>query len=182
MIAFVATGLVLLCKRTLRRRTAVGLALSLLAIAIWYVPHLSELHAVSADPGRAQIHTTWLASAPIDQILVPALLWISAIVLVPGVVWLPIILALVMLMASGPLARDRRALLLLSAGTVASIAVLWITQTYVVPRYLSFLLVPLFILLASGMSDVLAICATAPCLSARLSASSSLASSAFDSS
>ena len=154
-IAFIATGLVLLSKRTLRRQTGAGLALSLLAIAGWYAPHLGELHAVSGDPGRAQIHTAWLVTAPIDQILVPALLWIDAIVLVPGVVWLPIVLAVVILMASSPLARDRRALLLLSAGTVASIAVLWITQTYVIPRYLSFLLVPLFILLASGMSDVL---------------------------
>ena len=136
-IAFVATGIVLLYKRTLPRQTGAGLALSLLAIALWYSPHLGKLHAVSADHGRAQVHTTWLVSAPIDQIVVPALLWIDGVVLVPGVVWLPIILAIVMLMASSPLARDRRVLLLLSAGTVASIAVLWITQTYVVPRYLT---------------------------------------------
>jgi hypothetical protein len=155
VIAFVAMGLVLLSKRPLRGQTGIGLVLSLVAIAAWYAPHLRELHAVSTDSGRAQIHTAWLVTAPIDQILVPALLWIDAIVLVPGVVWLPVVLAAVMLMASGPLARDRRALLLLSAGTLASIAVLWITQTYVVPRYLSFLLVPLFLLLASGMSDVL---------------------------
>ena len=154
-IAFVATGVVLLGKRTLRRRTGAGLALSLLAIGLWYAPHLGELQAVSADSGRVQIQTAWLVSAPIDQILVPALLWIDGIVLVPGVVWLPIVLGVVMLMASSPLARDRRALLLLSAGTVASIVVLWIAQTYVVPRYLSFLLVPLFILLASGMGTVL---------------------------
>jgi hypothetical protein len=154
-VAFVATGLVLLGNRTLRRRTAVGLTLALVAIALWYTPHLGALQAVSRDSGRAQIHTTWLWSAPIDQILVPALVWIDGIVLVPGVVWLPIVLAAVLLMASGPVARDRRALVLLSAGTVATILVLWITQTYVVPRYLSFLLVPLFILLASGMGEVL---------------------------
>lgn len=154
-IAFVATGLVLLGKRNLRRRTGIGLALSLLAIVVWYAPHLSELQTVSADSGRAQIQTTWLVTAPIDQILVPALLWIDGIVLVPGVVWLPVVLAVVVLMASSPLARDHRALLLLSAGTVASVVALWIAQTFVVPRYLSFLLVPLFILLASGMSTVL---------------------------
>jgi hypothetical protein len=154
-IAFLATGLVLLGNRAIRRRTAAGLTLALVAIALWYVPHVSALRAVSQDSGRAQIHTAWLLTAPIDQVLIPALIWIDGIVLVPGVVWLPVVLAVVVLMASSPLARERQALLLLSAGTVASIGVLWIAQTYVVPRYLSFLLVPLFILLASGVSDVL---------------------------
>jgi hypothetical protein len=154
VVAFVATGLVLLGNRSLRRRTAAGLALALVAIALWYVPHLGALQAVSQDSGRAQIQTMWLLSAPIDQILIPALIWIDGIVLVPGVIWLPIVVAVLVVMASSPIARERRTLLLLSAGTLASVAVLWLAQTFVVPRYLSFLLVPLFILLASGMSTV----------------------------
>ena len=163
-IAFVATGVVLLRDRDVRRRLGVGLALSLIAIAAWYVPHAAQLQAVSQDSGRVQIHTAWLATAPIDQIVIPALVWIDAIALIPGLVWLPVVLALVVLMASSPLARDRRQLLLLTAGTVATIAILWLAQTYVLPRYLSFLLVPLFILLATGAASVLGRLRTRPAI------------------
>jgi hypothetical protein len=155
VIAFVATGVVLLRDRDARRRLAVGLALSLVAIAAWYAPHIGQLQTVSQDSGRVQIHTEWLVTAPIDQVLVPALVWIDAIALIPGFVWLPVVVGLVVLMASSPLARDGRILLLLTAGTGATVVALWIAQTYVVPRYVSFLLVPLFMLLASGTASVL---------------------------
>lgn len=155
-IAFVATGVMLLSNHDIQRRLATGLALSLIAIGLWYAPHVNELHAVSQDSGRVQIHSTWVVTAPIDQIVVPALVWIDGIALVAGFLWLPIVLALVALMASSPLARDRRVVLLLSMGAVATVVVLWVAQTYVIPRYLSFLLVPLFVLLASGMAAVLA--------------------------
>ena len=43
---------------------------------------------------------------------------------------------------------------MLCAGLVATILVLWITRAYVIPRYVSFLLVPAFVLLASGASSI----------------------------
>jgi hypothetical protein len=61
----------------------------------------------------------------------------------------------VLVMASSSLARDRLPALFLCAGVVTSVVVLWIGQAYVVPRYLSFLLVPLFVLLSTGASSIL---------------------------
>ena len=151
-LAFVTTGVVLLRDRDARRPLAVGLGLSLTAIEVWYAPHLIQLQTVSQTSGRVQIHLAWLPTAPIDQILIPALVWIDGVALTPGVVWLPVVAGLLLLMAASPLARDRRLLLLLSIGPVATIVILAIAQTYVVPRYLSYLLVPLFALLASGMA------------------------------
>jgi hypothetical protein len=43
----------------------------------------------------------------------------------------------------------------LIAGPVATVVVLWIANSYVIPRYLSYLLAPLFILLATGAAATL---------------------------
>jgi len=40
-------------------------------------------------------------------------------------------------------------------GVVATIVTLWVTRTHVAPRFFSFLLVPLFILLATGIAAIL---------------------------
>ena len=57
-------------------------------------------------------------------------------------------------MAASPLARKRVPALLLTAGPVAAVVLLWVGQAYVIPRYLSYLLVPLLVLLASGMAAI----------------------------
>jgi len=41
-----------------------------------------------------------------------------------------------------------------------TVATLWVTRTHVAPRFLSFLLVPLFVLLATGLASILARFAT----------------------
>jgi hypothetical protein len=167
-LAFVAAGAVLLLDRDVPRRLGVGLALSLVAIVAWYLPHASQLQTVAQDSGRVQIRSEWLASAPIDQIVIPALVWIDGIALIPGLVWLPVVIALIALMATSPLARNRRSLLLLAAGSVMTIVTLWLAQTYVLPRYVSYLLVPLFMLLASGTASVLGRLTTRPAIARTL--------------
>jgi hypothetical protein len=59
-------------------------------------------------------------------------------------------------MACSPLARSWATALLLCSGPVATVLVLWLAQAYVIPRYLSYLVVPLFVLLATGLSALLA--------------------------
>ena len=54
-------------------------------------------------------------------------------------------------MGSSPLLRHRTTALVLASGPVVTIVALWVTDTRVVPRFLSFLLVPLFILAATGV-------------------------------
>jgi hypothetical protein len=155
-IAFLATGAVFLTVRALRRRMAIGLAASLVAIGAWYAPHIGQVRDASQIKDGVQIENLWVVTAPIDQVLLPALIWIDGTALVAGVVWLPLVLLAALVAASSPLIRARTSALVLCSGVVATIVVLWLSQAYVIPRYLSYLLVPLFVLVATGMASLLA--------------------------
>ena len=146
---------VLLFVGEVRRPTAIGLGVSLVAIVGWYAPHLGEVRSASQIEDGVQIGFPWVVTAPIDQILLPALLWIDGTALVAGVVWLPLVLLAIAVIASSPLVHDRVQALLLGSGVVVTVVTLWIAQAYVIPRYLSYLLVPLFILLATGAASIL---------------------------
>ncbi len=153
-IGFLATGAVLLLRRELRWQTLVGLIASVLAIYLWYVPHAEQVQGAAGIPDGRRISTAWLVTAPFDQILSPAFLWIEGVVLVPGALSLLLAAVAVTLMVASPLAHKRGSALILTAGPVAAIGLLWIGQAYVIPRYLSYLLVPLLVLLASGMAAI----------------------------
>jgi hypothetical protein len=154
-IAFLATGAAMLTDRDLRWRAALGLGASSLAIGAWYAPHIGEVRASAQIGDGIQIDTAWLFTAPIDQVLIPAFLWIDGTVLVSGPRWLPVVLLAALIIGSSPLVRTRQTALLLSSGVIATVVPLWLAHAYVVPRFLSFLLVPLFILLATGMAAIL---------------------------
>lgn len=154
-IAFLATGAVLLADRSLRRRVALGLAASTLAIVAWYAPHADDLLVSSEQQFGAPIPWFGVVTAPIDQILIPAVLWIEGLAPTPSLVWLPLIAAIAILLVSSPLLRERRMALILGAGVIATLVVVFATRLYLAPRFVSYLLVPLFILLASGIAHVL---------------------------
>lgn len=153
-IAFVATAATLLLVPALRRRLVVGLAVALVAIGAWYAPHVGEVGSASQIEDGLRIDTWWLWTAPIDQVLLPALIWIDGTALVAGVVWLPLVVLAAAVMAASPLLRSRTTALILISGPVVTVVVLWIARAYVVPRYLSYLLVPLFLLLATGAASL----------------------------
>ena len=155
-IAFLATGAVLLTNRDLRHRAALGLGVSILSLGAWYAPHIGEVRAAAQIEDGVQIDKLWLLTAPIDQVLIPALLWIDGTALVAGFLWLPLVLVAALIIGSSPLIRERRTALLLISGVVATVVALWLGRAYVIPRYLSFLLVPLFVLLATGMAAIFA--------------------------
>jgi hypothetical protein len=161
-IAFLATGASLLLKPRLRRPVAVGVVLSIVAIAVWYLPHVDAFGRAADLEDGVQIETLWLVSAPIDQILLPAFIWIDGTALVAGVVWLPLVVCALVLIGSSPLLRNRGMALSLLAGPIATTLALWIAGSYVIPRYLSFLLAPLLVLLATGTADVLSRLRTRP--------------------
>lgn len=149
-IGFVAASVVLLVISPRPRRVGTLVAASLVAIAAFYSPHLGEVREASQIQDGVQISTLWLLTAPLDQILLPALIWIDGTALVAGVVWLPVVLLALTVMAWSPLARRRDSALLLCSAPVATIIVLWLADAYVIPRYTSYLLVPLFVLVATG--------------------------------
>ena len=156
-IAFLATLAVLLIDRRLRWPTVAGLVASTVAIVAWYAPHLHAVQAASQlEAGAVRTTTTWVLTAPIDQIVLPALIWIDGATISASPAWLPFVLAVVLVIGSSPLLRSRDATsLILLAGPVGTIVALWLGDAFVAPRYLSFLLVPLFMLLASGAAAIL---------------------------
>lgn len=155
-IAFLATGAALLTSPQLRRRVAFGLGASILAMSAWYAPHLNELLEHSQQAYGAQISPAGVVTAPVDRILIPALLWIDSAALVAGRAWLPVVAVAALLIGSSPLLRRQEPALILSSGVVATVVVMWVARLYVLPRFLSFLLVPLFILSATGTASILA--------------------------
>ena len=154
-IAFVAIGAVLVTDVRTRSAAIVGLIASIAAVAAWYAPHIGAVHDAGQIPDGLQIAFPWVLTAPIDQILLPALIWIDGTALAAGVIWLPLVAVAVLVASASPLLRDWRAALVLCVGPLATVTVLWLEHAYVIPRYLSFLLVPSFIVVATGAADIL---------------------------
>ena len=152
--AFVGVGASLLADHRLRRSSLVGLVASLAAIVVWYAPHFGQVEESSQIPQGIQISPEWLLTAPLDQVLLPALIWIDGVVVVPGPIWLPLIGGLVAILGSSPLLRERGSALVLCAPIAVTVSALFVAHAYVLPRYMSFLLVPMFILLSSGAGSL----------------------------
>ena len=106
-IAFFATGAALLANRELRRRMVVALAGSFVLVVVWYGPHLDDLWDSSRQDYGARIGLAWVITAPIDQILIPGLIWIDETLVDPSLELLAITAALVLLVGSSPLIRSR---------------------------------------------------------------------------
>ena len=153
-IAFLATGVVLLTDSRLRRRAAVGLFFSILAISTWYGPNLDELLVSSRQVFGVRINGLEVLTAPMYHVLLPGLFLLADKKAVPGILWLAFIAVLLLPLSASPLLRTRRTALILGSGLVATCVTLWVSRTYVVPRFLSFLLVPLFVVLASGIASI----------------------------
>ena len=155
-VAFAAMGVVLLGRRAIRRPVVIGLGISLLAILAWYAPHLNDLLHSSRQEYGSRIEGAWIVTAPVDQILLPGLRWIDETLFAPGIGSLVFAVVLLTLIGSSPLLRERFIALVLVASPIAMVVALWLTHTNVAPRFFSFLLVPLFMLLASGIAAIFA--------------------------
>ena len=158
--AFAATAAILLLERKLRRRLVLGLGISLSAVLGFYAPHFGDLAESSRQEYASPIGLPWIVTAPIDQTLLPALAGIDELLIEPGVGTLLSSIVLALVLSASPLLRDSRTALILGAGVVVTMVGFWATSTNVAPRFFSFLLVPLFVLLASGAAAIVARFAT----------------------
>jgi hypothetical protein len=154
-VAFGATCVAVALERRARRATIVGLVVSVALIYAWYAAHSGAVESASQIEDGVRFGLPWVVTAPIDQILLPGLVWIDGTALVSGLVWLPVICVVIVIATASPLLRVRSSALVLGSGAVASVLVLWWTNAYIVPRYLSFLLVPWFVVLATGAAALL---------------------------
>lgn len=161
-LAFAATGVVLLTDSRLRARAALSLGLSAAAIIAWYAPHLGEVRDASQIEDGVRIGVGDVLVSPFHHVLIPALIWIDGTVVSGTLTWMPLALLALTVMAYSPLLREARPAFVVCTGTVVTLVVLWVGQAYVIPRYLSYLLVPLFVLLATGMAEILGRLRTRP--------------------
>jgi hypothetical protein len=155
-IAFACAGVVLLTQAHDPVRWAGELGLSLVAAAAAYATQFDDIVTSASQPYGAPIDNAWAITAPLDQTLIPALVYIDEVFLRPVLGSAAIAIALGVLIGSSPLIRSWSSALILGAGVVATVATFWATGTFVVPRFFSFLLVPLLMLLASGIAASLA--------------------------
>ena len=154
-IAYVSVAVVLVARKELRFQVAIATSVSLPAIAVWYAAHVDDIASSTLGEYGLQIQTVWLATAPVDQTLVPALTLLDDSFVRPSLESLLLALVLGAVLVSSPLLRRRRHAAILVAPVVATVVAFWFTGTYVVPRFFSFLLVPLFVLLATGSASLL---------------------------
>lgn len=154
-IAFLATGAVLVWDVRTRRAVAIGLGISVVVLSAWYAPHAGDLVASSRQEFGTRIHLLGLLTAPVDRILLPGLLVPEGMAPVVSVWWAPVVAAVVMLLAASPLLRERQSAAILTVGVAATMTAFWITRATSVPRFFSFLLVPMVMVLATGTAAVL---------------------------
>jgi hypothetical protein len=154
-VALLSMLVVLLLDRRTRWTALAGMVATIAVVYAWYAPHAGQVGDSSQTPDGLQISLQWLATAPLDFTLFPGLIWIDGTAAVPGWFWLPFIALAVVVMRASPLVRQRQPALLLVAAPVGTMVFLWVVQAYVVPRYVSFLLVPIFVLLSSGAASIL---------------------------
>ena len=154
-LAFIATALVLLTASSIPRRIALGIVGSTLVIAVWYAPHIHELLENSQQENGTPIAWLGLLTSPVDRVLVPGQLWYGDTFLETTTVRVVVVVFAAVLLLSSPLLRARNTALILWSGTAATLFFIWLTRLYLAPRFVSFLLVPLLILLATGAAEVL---------------------------
>ena len=150
VIAFFTIGAVLLSRPALRVRCAFGLGLTTVAIAAWYLPHAGAILETPRQDYGAAIETKWVISAPLDQTLVPAFAQGDDAFVRPNLFSLILAAAFAVVIASSPLLRTRTSALVLCSGVVTTVVAAWVTGAELVPRFFSFLLVPLLVLVATG--------------------------------
>ena len=154
-VAFVATSVVLLTLPALRWQAVLGVGSTLALTALWYAPHRDELSEVAQTPYGNRIGPLEAVTAPFDQILLPGLMRLDGETPIQSLAWLPIVAVTAIPVAMSPYLRNARTAWILGAGIVASVLALAVSGAHVVPRYASFLLVPAFVLLATGCAAIL---------------------------
>ena len=154
-IPFGAVGIALLLRPELRGRCLIGGALSVAAIALWYGPRFDDIRAASSQDYGKPIDAAWLLTAPSDQVLFPAFVSLDETVVNPSFVTLAVAVALAVVLGSSPLLHRGASAAILGAAIASTLLAFWISGTGVVPRFLSFLLVPLLVLMATGCAAVL---------------------------
>ncbi|HXF97660.1 MAG TPA: hypothetical protein VNJ46_03490 [Gaiellaceae bacterium] len=154
-IAWGVAFLAVLSVPCLRRAAGLAGAASAVAIGAWYAPHAPAILASSAQDYGRPIPTAWLLTAPLDQTLAPALTVIDDTFVDPGLGSLALVAPLAAVIAASPFLRDARAALVLAGPPVATVLAFWAAGSGVTPRFFTFLLVPLLVLVSTGTAAAL---------------------------
>ena len=154
-IGLVTVAIVLLTQKQLRARCAVGLVLTTVVIAVWYLPHFDDIAHSSLQSYGHPITAAWAITSPIDQTIVPALTFTDDVLLSPSLASLIFVVGFLVVIVASPFLRNLTTAFVLGAPVIVTVLVFWATQTNVAPRFFSYLLVPLFVLFATGAASIL---------------------------
>jgi hypothetical protein len=154
-VAFGAVVAALLALGVQRTRVALAFVLVAAASLAWYAPHVDDVFASTQDLYAVQLESSWILTASIDQTLVPAARLLGDAYLFPNLASLAFVALFAVVMWASPLLRDRATAAVLCMPVVATIAVFWVASAHAAPRFFSFLLVPLFVLVATGAATAL---------------------------
>jgi hypothetical protein len=154
-VAYVTVAATLLTRTELRARVAVATVPALFCVAAWYAPHAGQIASTSLSDYGIPISTRWLLIAPLDQIAVPALTQLDDAFVRTTLGSIVLVVLLAAAITSSPLMRQRRSAVVLVAPVATTVLAFWLNGTHVVPRFFSFLLVPIFMLVATGAATTL---------------------------
>jgi hypothetical protein len=155
-VAFVATVLPLLTVPRLKRDIVLGLLASGAVITVFYLPHLGAILDNSHQKFGAPLPWHGLVTGPIAAFFLPAFLLPLSLATPKGIVMFAFVVGLVL--AGISRLRDQGSLLQpmsFVSGIVVTFALIWAARLYLEPRFVSFLLVPLLMLVSIGLRDLL---------------------------
>jgi hypothetical protein len=153
--AFASVSVVLLFQRSVRWRLLPWLGVSVSLVVLWYLPVLGEVATASQQQFGDRLPWHGVVTGPIAELLRPSLVPNGGVAhgnLAAYLFFGPLLA--VGIWAFGQRSRPVAAVLL--AGVVGTYAMLALGRMYVESRFVSYLLVPLLILVAVGVARLVA--------------------------
>jgi hypothetical protein len=152
-VTFAAVSLVLLAQKPLRRRALPWLCGSLAAVLLWYLPVVGELLSSSRQEYGRQLSWPDVLYGPFTQLLAPSVIPNGDVRyrgLAAVLVFVPALVIGIRVVSR----RSRAAAGTMISGVVGTYLVLWVGRFFVEDRFVSYLLVPLFVLVGVGVAGL----------------------------
>jgi hypothetical protein len=150
-LAFASVSLVLLSQKPLRTHLLPWLSVSVVAVGLWYAPVAGQIASSSHQEYGYRLPWHGLFTNPFAELLAPSLIPNGSIGhrgLVAAIVFGP----LLVIGLRSFLRASRTMVAALVSGVLGTYVVLWLARLYVETRFLSYLLVPILVLIAVGAS------------------------------
>jgi hypothetical protein len=158
-VAFASVTVVLLLHRSVRRRLLPLLVVTVAFVLVWYLSVHHQIASASHQRGGERLHWYGVVLGPIEQLLTPSFVpnrHLHHLELVTYALFaLPLAVGISVIWR-----RSRWLAGILLSGVLGTYFVLFVKRFHLEPRFTSYLLVPLFILVAVGVKRLLEVIRT----------------------